>query len=111
MSYSREKLPELLVVTRVSGSTVWPLLTSVMVKVRVAFGSRPWPATSTWSQTGHSISSTSAPEAGTAHNSRSVARISDRMNRIGPPRRHGAGWGAPAGAGRRAGQVSKHGGH
>jgi hypothetical protein len=35
---------------------------------RVAFGSRPWPATSTWSQTGHSISSTSAPEAGTAHN-------------------------------------------
>jgi hypothetical protein len=35
--------------------------------------------------------STSAPDAGTAHNSRSVARISERTNRIGPPRLHGAG--------------------
>lgn len=37
--------------------------TSVMTRVRGAFGSRPLPSTSTWSQTGHSITSCSAPDA------------------------------------------------
>jgi hypothetical protein len=82
MSNSRSKAPEPSVLTLVSPSTVWPVRTSVIVRVRVAFGSRPWPATSTWSQTGQLISSSSAPEAGTAHRSRSTARASDRANRI-----------------------------
>jgi hypothetical protein len=103
MSNSREKLPELSVVIRVSGSTVWPLFTSVIVKVSVAFGSMPRPATSTWSQTGHAIVSTSAPDAGTAHKSRRAAGISDRKNRIGPPRLQSAGTGAPRGEGSASG--------
>lgn len=37
--------------------------TSVMTRVRGAFGSRPLPSTPTWSQTGHSITSCSAPDA------------------------------------------------
>src|SRR5215211_4477229 len=82
MSNSRSKAPELLVVTFVSPSTVWPVRTSVMVRVRVAFGSKPRPATSTWSQTGQLISNSSAPKAGTAHRSRSTASASERANRI-----------------------------
>src|SRR4029450_774996 len=83
MSNSREKLPEPSVVTRTPESTSWPLRTSVMVRLRVAFGSRPRPSTSTWPQTGHFITSSSAPDAGAAHSRRSTTRTSDRNNRIG----------------------------
>src|SRR5512132_4309400 len=105
MSNSREKLPEPSVVTRAPESTSWPLVTSVMVRVMVAFGSRPRPSTSTWSQTGHLITSSSAPEAGAAHSRRSTTRTNDLDNRIGePPGPDGAGWVA-------GGQEGKHGGH